>query len=87
MIARELLSSWMKSKLQLELMSDGEAEAGSVLQEDPSPATPKYERFDGESTTKPFLAPFLSTCWGREAGLVACWADRYESLRPGEWAL
>uniref|UniRef100_A0A8B9SQD1 Coiled-coil domain containing 191 n=1 Tax=Anas platyrhynchos TaxID=8839 RepID=A0A8B9SQD1_ANAPL len=53
--ARELLSSWMKSKLQLELMSDGEAEAGSVLPEDPSPATPKYERFDGESTTKPFL--------------------------------
>eukprot|EP00075_Anas_platyrhynchos_P002079 XP_005020431.3 coiled-coil domain-containing protein 191 isoform X1 [Anas platyrhynchos] len=44
--ARELLSSWMKSKLQLELMSDGEAEAGSVLPEDPSPATPKYERFD-----------------------------------------
>uniref|UniRef100_A0A8B9VFD6 Coiled-coil domain containing 191 n=1 Tax=Anas zonorhyncha TaxID=75864 RepID=A0A8B9VFD6_9AVES len=44
--ARELLSSWMKSKLQLELMSDGEAEAGSVLPEDPSPATLKYERFD-----------------------------------------
>lgn len=73
----------MKSKLQLELMSDGESEVGSVLPENPSTAVPKYERFDGESTAKRFLAPFLSTCWGREMG---CWADSYESLRPGGWA-
>uniref|UniRef100_A0A8B9DJR3 Coiled-coil domain containing 191 n=1 Tax=Anser cygnoides TaxID=8845 RepID=A0A8B9DJR3_ANSCY len=44
--ARELLSSWMKSKLQLELMSDGESEVGSVLPENPSTAVPKYEQFD-----------------------------------------
>ncbi|XP_039910485.1 coiled-coil domain-containing protein 191 isoform X2 [Hirundo rustica] len=43
--ARELLSNWMKSQLQLEL-SDGEEDADSVLQEKPSAAPPKYERFD-----------------------------------------
>ncbi|NXC42240.1 CC191 protein, partial [Penelope pileata] len=43
--ARELLSNWMKSKLQLELTSDEEAEVGSV-QENPSTAFLKYERFD-----------------------------------------
>ncbi|NXI63036.1 CC191 protein, partial [Anseranas semipalmata] len=44
--AQELLSNWTKSKLQLELMSSGEAEVGSVLLENPSPALLKYERFD-----------------------------------------
>ncbi|KFQ48831.1 Coiled-coil domain-containing protein KIAA1407, partial [Pelecanus crispus] len=43
--AQELLSNWMKSKLQLELMSDGEEEVDSVL-EKPSAAPLKYERFD-----------------------------------------
>lgn len=70
MIAQELLSNWMKSKLQLELMSDGEEEVDSVL-EKPSAAPLKYERFDGESTTKQFLASFLRMCWGREPGLMA----------------
>ncbi|OXB83355.1 UNVERIFIED_CONTAM: hypothetical protein H355_001792 [Colinus virginianus] len=42
--ARELLSNWTKSKLQLHLTSDGEAEVGSVL-ENPA-ALLKYERFD-----------------------------------------
>ncbi|XP_065598145.1 coiled-coil domain-containing protein 191 [Cyrtonyx montezumae] len=42
--ARELLRNWTKSKLQLHLTSDGEAEVGSVLE---SPATLlKYEQFD-----------------------------------------
>ncbi|XP_075023066.1 coiled-coil domain-containing protein 191 isoform X2 [Calonectris borealis] len=36
----------MKSKLQLELMSDGEEEVGSVLLEKPSAAPLKYKRFD-----------------------------------------
>ncbi|NWX51361.1 CC191 protein, partial [Steatornis caripensis] len=44
--AKELLSTWMKSKLQLELMSDGEEEVDSVLLEKPSAAPMKYERFD-----------------------------------------
>ncbi|KFW01600.1 Coiled-coil domain-containing protein KIAA1407, partial [Fulmarus glacialis] len=44
--AQELLSNWMKSKLQLELMSDGEEEVGSVLLEEPSAAPLKYKRFD-----------------------------------------
>ncbi|KAM6283808.1 coiled-coil domain-containing protein 191 isoform 2-T2 [Spheniscus humboldti] len=44
--AQELLSNWMKSKLQLELMSDGEEEVDSVLLEKPSAAPLKYERFD-----------------------------------------
>ncbi|CAM9657894.1 unnamed protein product [Bubo scandiacus] len=43
--AQELLRNWMKSKLQPELMSDGEEEADSVL-EKPSAAPLKYERFD-----------------------------------------
>ncbi|NXH79082.1 CC191 protein, partial [Hydrobates tethys] len=44
--AQELLSNWMKSKLQLELMSDGDEEVDSVLLEKPSAAPLKYERFD-----------------------------------------
>ncbi|XP_009871818.1 PREDICTED: coiled-coil domain-containing protein KIAA1407 homolog [Apaloderma vittatum] len=44
--ARELLSNWMKSKLQLELMNNGEAEVDSVLSERPSAAPLKCERFD-----------------------------------------
>ncbi|NXI98188.1 CC191 protein, partial [Psophia crepitans] len=44
--AQELLSNWMKSKLQLEPMRDGEEEADSVLREQPSAAPLKYERFD-----------------------------------------
>ncbi|KFQ98409.1 Coiled-coil domain-containing protein KIAA1407, partial [Nipponia nippon] len=44
--ARELLSNWMKSKLQRELMSDGEEEVDSVLLEKPPAAPLKYERFD-----------------------------------------
>ncbi|NWV41898.1 CC191 protein, partial [Grantiella picta] len=43
--AQELLSSWMKSKLQLEL-SDGEEDVDSVLQEEPSAAPPKHEHFE-----------------------------------------
>ncbi|XP_069723634.1 coiled-coil domain-containing protein 191 [Phaenicophaeus curvirostris] len=43
--AQELLSNWMKSKLQLELTSN-EEEADSVLLEEPSAASPKYEQFD-----------------------------------------
>ncbi|NXO15167.1 CC191 protein, partial [Oriolus oriolus] len=42
--AQELLSKWMKSKLQLEL-SD-EEEVDSVLQEEPPAAPPKYKHFD-----------------------------------------
>ena len=63
MIAQELLSNWMKSKLQLELMSNGEEEVDSVLLEKPSAPPLKYEQFDGESTTKQFLASFLRMCW------------------------
>ncbi|XP_054069815.1 coiled-coil domain-containing protein 191 isoform X2 [Rissa tridactyla] len=44
--AQELLSNWMKSKLQVELMSNGEEKADSVLLEKPSAAPLKYERFD-----------------------------------------
>ncbi|NWH49825.1 CC191 protein, partial [Fregata magnificens] len=44
--AQELLSNWMKSKLQLELVSDGEEEVDSVLLEKPSAAPLKHERFD-----------------------------------------
>ncbi|KFZ50346.1 Coiled-coil domain-containing protein KIAA1407, partial [Podiceps cristatus] len=44
--AQELLSNWMKSKLQLELVSDGEEEVDSVLPEKPSAAALKDERFD-----------------------------------------
>ncbi|NWX10121.1 CC191 protein, partial [Caloenas nicobarica] len=44
--AQELLSNWMKSKLQLELKSDGEEEADSVLLEKPSAAPLKDKRFD-----------------------------------------
>ncbi|NWU05757.1 CC191 protein, partial [Cephalopterus ornatus] len=43
--AQELLSNWMKSKLQLEL-SDGEDEVDTVLLEEPSAAPPKSEQFD-----------------------------------------
>ncbi|NXA99538.1 CC191 protein, partial [Cnemophilus loriae] len=43
--AQELLSNWMKSKLQLEL-SDGEEEVDSALQEEPSAAPLKYAHFD-----------------------------------------
>ncbi|XP_071416692.1 coiled-coil domain-containing protein 191 isoform X1 [Pithys albifrons albifrons] len=43
--AQELLSNWMKSKLQLDL-SDGEGEVDSVLLEEPCAAPPKYEQFD-----------------------------------------
>uniref|UniRef100_A0A8C9N4P6 Coiled-coil domain containing 191 n=1 Tax=Serinus canaria TaxID=9135 RepID=A0A8C9N4P6_SERCA len=43
--AQELLSNWMKSHLELEL-SDGEEEADSVLQEEPSATPPKYDHFD-----------------------------------------
>ncbi|NXG18398.1 CC191 protein, partial [Grallaria varia] len=43
--AQELLSNWMKSKLQLEL-SDGEDEVESVLLEEPSAAPLKYAQFD-----------------------------------------
>uniref|UniRef100_A0A663LKA1 Coiled-coil domain containing 191 n=1 Tax=Athene cunicularia TaxID=194338 RepID=A0A663LKA1_ATHCN len=43
--AQELLRSWMKSKLQPELISNGEEEVDSVL-EKPSAAPLKYERFD-----------------------------------------
>ncbi|NXP56741.1 CC191 protein, partial [Heliornis fulica] len=42
--AQELLSKWMKSKL--ELTRDGEEEVDPVLLEEPSAAPPKYERFD-----------------------------------------
>jgi len=76
MIAQELLSNWMKSKLQLELMRDGEEEVDSVLLEKPSAAPLKCERFDGESTTKQFLASFLRVCWGSESGLVACQTEK-----------
>ncbi|NWI28678.1 CC191 protein, partial [Sula dactylatra] len=44
--AQELLSNWMKSKLQLELVSDGEEEVNSAVLEKPSAAPLKYERFD-----------------------------------------
>ncbi|XP_062451436.1 coiled-coil domain-containing protein 191 isoform X2 [Rhea pennata] len=44
--AQELLSNWIKSKLQLELTSDGEEEVGSVLLEEPSAVFLKYQRFD-----------------------------------------
>ncbi|NXP06161.1 CC191 protein, partial [Thinocorus orbignyianus] len=44
--AQELLSNWMRSKLQKELMSDGEEEVDSVLLKKPSAAPLKYERFD-----------------------------------------
>ncbi|XP_074753623.1 coiled-coil domain-containing protein 191 isoform X2 [Athene noctua] len=43
--AQELLRSWMKTKLQPELVSDGEEEVDSVL-EKLSAAPLKYERFD-----------------------------------------
>uniref|UniRef100_A0A8C0BIE5 Coiled-coil domain containing 191 n=1 Tax=Buteo japonicus TaxID=224669 RepID=A0A8C0BIE5_9AVES len=43
--AQELLSNWIKSKLQREL-SDGEDEVDTVLVEKPSAAPLKYERFD-----------------------------------------
>ncbi|XP_075621880.1 coiled-coil domain-containing protein 191 isoform X2 [Balearica regulorum gibbericeps] len=44
--AQELLSNWMKSELQQELIRDGEEEVASVLLEKPSAAPLKYERFD-----------------------------------------
>ncbi|NXJ61531.1 CC191 protein, partial [Rostratula benghalensis] len=44
--AQELLSNWMRSKLQVELMSDEEEEVDSVLLEEPSADPLKYERFD-----------------------------------------
>ncbi|NWV78903.1 CC191 protein, partial [Dasyornis broadbenti] len=43
--AQELLSCWMKSKLQLEL-NDGEEKIDSVLPEKPFAAPPKYDHFD-----------------------------------------
>lgn len=76
MIAQELLSNWMKSNLQLELMSSGEEEADSVLLEKLAAEPLKYERFDGESTVKQFLACSVRMCWGRETGLTACQAER-----------
>lgn len=75
MIAQELLSNWIKSKLQREL-SDGEDEVDTVLVEKPSAVPLKYERFDGESTTKQLLASFLKMCWGREPGLMFCQTER-----------
>ncbi|NWU88892.1 CC191 protein, partial [Upupa epops] len=44
--AQELLSNWMKSKLQLEQKNDEEEEADSVLLEKPSASPLKLERFD-----------------------------------------
>ncbi|NXX74327.1 CC191 protein, partial [Urocolius indicus] len=44
--AQELLSNWMKSKLQLEMTSNGEEEVDSVVLEKPSGAPLKYDRFD-----------------------------------------
>ncbi|XP_040452722.1 coiled-coil domain-containing protein 191 isoform X4 [Falco naumanni] len=44
--AQQLLSNWMKSKLQLEPMSDGEEEVDSILLEKPSAAPLKHEQFD-----------------------------------------
>ncbi|KAM9388207.1 LOW QUALITY PROTEIN: coiled-coil domain-containing protein 191 [Phaethornis superciliosus] len=44
--AQELLSNWIESKLQLELMSSGDEEVVSVLMEKPSTAPLKYEQFD-----------------------------------------
>ncbi|XP_055566770.1 coiled-coil domain-containing protein 191 isoform X4 [Falco cherrug] len=44
--AQQLLSNWMKSKLQLEQMSDGEEEVDSILLEKPSAAPLKHEQFD-----------------------------------------
>lgn len=75
MIAQELLSKWMKSKLQLEL-SDGEEEVDSVLQEEPPAAPPKYEHFDGESTAKQVLVSSLRLCWGRRSGIRVYQTER-----------
>ncbi|KFP24398.1 Coiled-coil domain-containing protein KIAA1407, partial [Colius striatus] len=44
--AQEFLSNWMKSKLQLEMTSNGKEEADSLLLEKPSAAPLKYDRFD-----------------------------------------
>ncbi|NXN98071.1 CC191 protein, partial [Rhinopomastus cyanomelas] len=44
--AQELLSTWMKSKLQLEQKSDGEDEADSVLVEKSSASPLEHEHFD-----------------------------------------
>ncbi|NXF91021.1 CC191 protein, partial [Eubucco bourcierii] len=44
--AQELLSTWMESKLQLELKNDEEKEFDTVFLEEPSAAPPKYEQFD-----------------------------------------
>ncbi|XP_008945082.1 PREDICTED: LOW QUALITY PROTEIN: coiled-coil domain-containing protein KIAA1407 homolog, partial [Merops nubicus] len=44
--AQELLRNWMKSKLQVELMSDGEEDVDSVPLEKPSAAPLKYNQFD-----------------------------------------
>lgn len=73
MIAQELLSNWMKSKLQRELISDGEDEVDTVLVEKPSAVPLKYERFDGESTTKQLLASFWRCA---EEGSQASWFVR-----------
>lgn len=72
MVAQELLSNWMESKLQLEL-SDGEEGVDSVLQEEPSAALVKYEHFDGESTAKQSWFPL----WGSAGkGAQALWFVR-----------
>ncbi|XP_010151017.1 PREDICTED: coiled-coil domain-containing protein KIAA1407 homolog [Eurypyga helias] len=44
--AQEVLRNWMNSKLQLDLVNDGEEEIDSVLLEKPSAAPVKYERFE-----------------------------------------
>lgn len=59
LIAQELLSKWMESKLQLDLKNDGEKEFDTLLLEEPPAAPPKYEQFDGERTTKQFPAFFV----------------------------
>ncbi|NXI47602.1 CC191 protein, partial [Galbula dea] len=44
--AQELLSNWMKSKLQLDLRNNGKEEADAALLEEPSAAPLKNEQFD-----------------------------------------
>lgn len=68
-VAQELLNDWMNSKLRLELASDIEEDVGeSAGDSNPSKAPlvgfMKYERFDGESITKPFLTD-RGGCFGQ----------------------
>ncbi|NXH15299.1 CC191 protein, partial [Bucco capensis] len=44
--AQELLSNWLKSKLQPELKNDGKEKVDTALLEEPSAAPVKYEQFD-----------------------------------------